>query len=219
MLNEASNLNQAIYDARNHEFWENPYLSSILEVFYGHTIPFAAFPQVEKCLGLKAKDSQMSIEEGMAVMSFNYTVKKSTTNCLFRMNESKFKEQQRKMEQEARKLERYHKTPIGWADKKINKLGRIIDDQVIQKIPPLSEIMEDPTVKRLQEMVQDEKVQQAVKDGLKTASQVGDRIGKQFEKKLLDLTNIGDALGSIFKPKNKAAAKFKINMDKKDDVL
>ena len=38
---------------------------------------------------------------------------------------------------------------MGWADKKLKKFGRYVDDQVIKKIPPLNEIMEDPTVKRI----------------------------------------------------------------------
>ena len=67
-------------------------LKPILEIFYGHSFPFAAFPQVEKCLGLAPKDSQMTIKEGMAVMSFDYNVRKSTANCLFSMKDGKLKE-------------------------------------------------------------------------------------------------------------------------------
>ena len=60
-------------------------------------------------------------------MSFDYNVKKSTSNCLFSMKDGKLKEQQRKFELEAKRLERYHKTPIGWADKKLKKFSKYVD--------------------------------------------------------------------------------------------
>jgi hypothetical protein len=118
-------------DATNHEFWTNPMLKPIIEIFYGHSFPFAPFPQVERCLGLAPKDSQMSIKEGMAIMSFDYNVKSSNKRCLFSMKEGKLRDQQRKIEVEAKRLERYHKTPIGWADKKLKKLGQHIDSEFI----------------------------------------------------------------------------------------
>ena len=44
MINEADSLNKAIMDAKNHEFWTNPMLKPIIEIFYGHSFPFAPFP-------------------------------------------------------------------------------------------------------------------------------------------------------------------------------
>ena len=82
---EARSLNKAIMDARNHEFWENPVLKPILEMFFGNTMPLAPFPLVETCLGLRPKDSQLSINEGYAIMSYDYNVEGSTTKCLFEM--------------------------------------------------------------------------------------------------------------------------------------
>lgn len=64
-------------------------LKPIIEIFYGHSIPFAAFPSVERCLGMRPKDSQMTIKEGQAIMSFDYNVQKSTFKCLFQMKEGK----------------------------------------------------------------------------------------------------------------------------------
>lgn len=77
LRDEAQSLNKAIMDMRTHEFWENPYLQPFLELFFGHTIPVAPFPQVEGCLGLRPKDSQISISDGVAAMSFDYKVDKS----------------------------------------------------------------------------------------------------------------------------------------------
>jgi len=44
------------------------------------------FPTVEHCLGLNAKDSQLKITEGYAIMAFDYDVEKSNRNCLFEMS-------------------------------------------------------------------------------------------------------------------------------------
>jgi hypothetical protein len=58
--------------------------------------------------------------------------------------------------------------------------------------------MEDPTVKKIQEIASDEKVQKAVKEGFETASKLGEKIGKKF----MD-GGIGKAAANLFKPKNK----------------
>ena len=85
VVDEADALNRAIMEAKTHEFWENPVLQPVFEFFFGHTIPLAPFPQVEGCLGLRPKDSQLSIKEGYAIMSYDYKVDGSTTTCLFEM--------------------------------------------------------------------------------------------------------------------------------------
>jgi hypothetical protein len=90
---------------RTNEFWDNPALQPIFELFFGHTVPLAPYPQVEGCLGLRPQDSQMTIMEGMAIMSYDYKVDQSTTSCLFNMKDSKLK-------LEAKKIERDSKTPI-----------------------------------------------------------------------------------------------------------
>ena len=51
----------------------------------------------------------------MAAMSFDYRVDPSSTRCLFEMNESKLKK-------EAKRLEKYNKSPIGYVDRKLKKL-------------------------------------------------------------------------------------------------
>ena len=87
-------------------------MQPVFELFFGHTIPVAPFPQVEGCLGLRPKDSQISISEGVATMSFDYNVDASSPKCLFEMQEGKLK-------REAKRLERYHKSPVGFVDKKV----------------------------------------------------------------------------------------------------
>ena len=57
ILSEEQALNKAIMDAKTHEFWENPVLQPVFELFFGHTMPMAPFPQVEGCLGLRPRDS------------------------------------------------------------------------------------------------------------------------------------------------------------------
>lgn len=109
---------------RTHEFWENPLLQPFFELFFGHTIPLAPFPTVEGCLGLNAKDSQMTIKEGLAIMSYDYKVSASTKSCLFSMEENKLKK-------EAKRLERYNKSPIGWTERKFNKLIKLADDKLL----------------------------------------------------------------------------------------
>lgn len=71
------------------DFWDNPILQPIVELIFGNSIPVAPYPTVEGCLGLKPKNSQMSIHEGYAVMSFDYNTAKSTKDCLFNMKAHK----------------------------------------------------------------------------------------------------------------------------------
>jgi len=87
----------------------------VIELLFGQAIPIAPFPSVEGCLGLGPRDSQISITEGHAQMSFDYKVSASSTKCLFEMQEGKLK-------REAKRMERYHKTPVGFLDKKMKKL-------------------------------------------------------------------------------------------------
>lgn len=56
-------------------------------------------------------------------MSFDYKVSASTTKCLFEMQEGKLK-------REAKRMERYHKTPTGFLDKKLKKLMSIADSKM-----------------------------------------------------------------------------------------
>lgn len=67
-------MNKKINDMRYNEFWENPIIKPVVELIFGHSIPVAAYPNIEKCLGLKPKNSQMAIHEGYAVMSFDYKI-------------------------------------------------------------------------------------------------------------------------------------------------
>lgn len=98
MKDEAQYLNQKIYDMRNHDFWDQPLVKPIVELLFGNSIPVMPYPNIEQCMGLKPKNSQMSINEGYAVMSFDYNIKQSHKDCLFRLKEWKadLKEQQKR---------------------------------------------------------------------------------------------------------------------------
>lgn len=115
LFSEEDALNKAINAAKTHEFWENPVLQPVFELFFGHTVPMAPFPQVESCLGLRPKDSQMTIKEGMAIMSYDYKVDTSTTKCLFEMQDSKLK-------REAKRMEKENNSPLSKAGKQIEKM-------------------------------------------------------------------------------------------------
>ena len=51
-------------------------------------IPFVPFPAIERCLGMNIKDSVVQINDGYAVMGYDFKVTKSDQNCLFNMRES-----------------------------------------------------------------------------------------------------------------------------------
>lgn len=74
---------------RNHEFWENPIIKPIAEFLFGWKIPVVPYPTTEACLGLKPKNSHMSIHEGYMVMSIDYSIQKSHSECFFRLKEWK----------------------------------------------------------------------------------------------------------------------------------
>lgn len=80
---EAQHLRKMIKDMRGSEWWDNPIITPIKDIIFGNSIPVAPYPTVENCLGLKPKNSQMSIHDGYAVMSFDYKTTKANQDCLF----------------------------------------------------------------------------------------------------------------------------------------
>merc|ERR1712086_412985 len=54
--------------------------------FFNQGVPMVPFPNVQRCLGMKPKDSHMVIKEGYAVLAYDYQVIRSDENCLFNMN-------------------------------------------------------------------------------------------------------------------------------------
>ena len=53
------------------------------------------FPDVERCFGLYAKDSTMQIQDGFAIMAFDYDVKSTKENCIFDIKDSLSKKELR----------------------------------------------------------------------------------------------------------------------------
>lgn len=62
-----------IKDKKN-ELQQNKILKPLFDFLFGNTIPLAPFPEIERCLGLSSKDSEMKIEEGYAVISYDFNV-------------------------------------------------------------------------------------------------------------------------------------------------
>ena len=60
-------------------------LKMITEKIFSQGFPMVPFPDVERCLGLKPKDSTMRIQDGYAILPFDYKVKPSNVNCIFNM--------------------------------------------------------------------------------------------------------------------------------------
>ena len=72
---------------------------------------------------------------------------------------------------------------------KLKKVIKFADDKLFQKID-VPELLNHPTVKKITQIATDDKTQKAVKEGLRQASKVGDKIQ--------------DGLNSLFKkPKKK----------------
>ena len=56
------------------ELYNNPILKPVLNLLFNQPIPLVPFPDVERCLGLASKDSEMRIFEGYAVFAYDYKV-------------------------------------------------------------------------------------------------------------------------------------------------
>ena len=91
LFDEADQLNNAINNMRTHEFWDDPTIKPVIEFLFANTVPVAPYPEIESCLGLKNTDSLMTINDGFAVMSFNYNVEQAEKECLFDLKEYKEK--------------------------------------------------------------------------------------------------------------------------------
>lgn len=85
---EANYFNQQIMSLQDSLF-DNPDWKPIVDVVFGNAIPLFRYPDVEACLGLDPSGSYMSIHEGYAVMSYDYSVVQSEEDCLFDMKKWK----------------------------------------------------------------------------------------------------------------------------------
>eukprot|EP00356_Strombidium_inclinatum_P013346 CAMPEP_0170482128 /NCGR_PEP_ID=MMETSP0208-20121228/2281_1 /TAXON_ID=197538 /ORGANISM="Strombidium inclinatum, Strain S3" /LENGTH=692 /DNA_ID=CAMNT_0010754929 /DNA_START=16 /DNA_END=2091 /DNA_ORIENTATION=- len=79
--NEAADLNNRLQNLKEQQ--DNSGLKIITDLIFNQGIPLVPFPDVAPCLGLEAKDSSMQINDGYAVMSYDYDVYRSGDNCLF----------------------------------------------------------------------------------------------------------------------------------------
>lgn len=108
-------------------------------------------------------------------MSYDYKVEKSTTNCLFNMQDNKLK-------LEAKKLEKKENNIINVAGKQLEKMLNLAGDKL--KLPPLDipSVLNDPTVKTITKLAMDENVQKTVKDGIDNIGKVGEELVKGIDK-------------------------------------
>lgn len=60
----------------------------VTDKVFAQGFPMVPFPDVERCLGLKAKDSSMQIQDGYAILAFDYNVKPSNQDCIFNLKGS-----------------------------------------------------------------------------------------------------------------------------------
>lgn len=81
-IDQADELNEKINNLKDLSR-SNPVLKVVTEKIFGQGFPMVPFPDVERCLGLKAKDSTMQIQDGYAIFAFDYNVKSSNQDCLF----------------------------------------------------------------------------------------------------------------------------------------
>ena len=65
---------------------DNPTSKMIFDGF-NTGIPMVPFPEVEGCLGLMPKDSSMKIQDGYAVLAYDFDVRTTNTDCIFNMEE------------------------------------------------------------------------------------------------------------------------------------
>lgn len=76
----------------------------MLTSFFNQGVPLVPFPVVQRCLGFQPKDSHMVIQEGYAVLAFDYGVAKSDTGCLFDMDNQIVKQEEFLLERERKRL-------------------------------------------------------------------------------------------------------------------
>lgn len=89
LRDEAERLNKIIYKMREGIFWEDPVIKPVADFLFGNAVPVAPYPEIERCLGLNPRQSTMTIKNGYAVMAYDYSITKSTEDCLFRLKEWK----------------------------------------------------------------------------------------------------------------------------------
>jgi len=141
---------------RENEIYENPILKPVFEFVFGHSIPIAPFPTVERCLGLNAKDSEMKIVEGYAVMSYDFKTQQSNSDCLFNMRDTIAKKELRMAEFEAKRTN----TPMHKFEKQMMDMAKQALGGAGKGMPPLDlpKMMNDPMVKGVLNFAKDEKV-------------------------------------------------------------
>jgi hypothetical protein len=129
-VDQADELNDKIMDLKKLTK-KQPVLKMVTEKVFGQGFPMVPFPDVERCFGLHAKDSTMQIQDGFAIMAFDYDVRSSKENCIFNIKDSLSKKELRM----AKKNKNTKGFDLGDATRKLKKMVEINAKNL--KPPPL----------------------------------------------------------------------------------
>ena len=129
-VDQADELNDKIMDLKKLTK-KQPVLKMVTEKVFGQGFPMVPFPDVERCFGLHAKDSTMQIQDGFAIMAFDYDVRSTKENCIFNIKDSLSKKELRM----AKKNKNTKGFDLGDATRKLKKMVEINAKNL--KPPPL----------------------------------------------------------------------------------
>lgn len=130
-IDQADELNDKIMDLQKLSR-TNPILKMVSDKIFGQGFPMVPFPDVERCLGLKPKDSTMKILDGYAILAFDYSVRPSNENCLFDIKGSLADKEMRM----AMKNKGIQDFDLSKATKKLKAIADMNMNN-FQKLPPL----------------------------------------------------------------------------------
>ena len=117
--NEVDNHGGQILNDKLNDFkgtMNSPEIKMVTDVF-NQGIPIVPFPAIERCLGMTTGSSIMKLEEGYAIMGFDFEVSKSNTDCLFNMKETV-------KQRELRAAQKANMSPGDMASDVLDKLGK-----------------------------------------------------------------------------------------------
>ena len=92
------------------------------------------FPAVEDCLGLFPKDSSMKIQDGYAVLAYDFDIVSTNTDCIYNIENHRA---EKKLRMARSSLQGFDPKQIGNV---MNNLQKQVDRMVkdVPKLPPLT---------------------------------------------------------------------------------
>lgn len=100
---EATKLNKQITAFKNKQkkFEDDPIIGQAYNALFKNAMPLTPYPAAERCLGLEPQGSLMKIEDGYAVLAFDFGVRPAEEYCLFQMKEMLVDREMRMLEKAA----------------------------------------------------------------------------------------------------------------------